>query len=396
MLRLPDLDLPFEVQIDASDRALGGVLVQEGHSVVFESRKLNNAEQRYSTHEKEMTIVVHCLQQWRHYLLRSIFIVVIDNVANTFFKTQKKLSPRQARWKEVIAYITALSEVISDFNENIKQGGKKVLAGGRSLCGKRRKMMDKTERKKATGLLQPLPIPERPWDNIFMDFITRFLKVHDFKSAFVVVDRFSKYAVFVPAPNACPTRKWLSRFWVELFKLLGSKLKFSTVNHPQTDGPDREDQRLAGGIPQALSTGMSPFELAIGVQPRMPLEDSLEKVARRMKKYADRDCRPLEFQVGDKATYMLKLPERLKLHPTFHASFLKPYHEDLDAKRVQRKRVPFLVMKQFDQEIEKILDHRIIRPWDIAERTGELISWFSGRDFRSKSYLGERCYLVAF
>ena len=43
--------------------------------------------------------------------------------------------------KEVIAYITALSEVISDFNENIKQGGKKVLAGGRSLCGKRRKMV---------------------------------------------------------------------------------------------------------------------------------------------------------------------------------------------------------------------------------------------------------------
>ena len=87
VLRLPDLDLPFEVQTDASDRALGGVLVQEGHPVAFESRKLNNAEQRYSTHEKEMTVVVHCLQQWRHYLLGSIFTVVTDNVANTFFKT---------------------------------------------------------------------------------------------------------------------------------------------------------------------------------------------------------------------------------------------------------------------------------------------------------------------
>ncbi|WJZ92849.1 hypothetical protein VitviT2T_011824 [Vitis vinifera] len=96
VLQLPDLDLPFEVQIDASDRALGGVLVQEGHPVAFENRKLNNAEQRYSTHEKEMMVVVHYLQQWIHYLLGSIFIVVTDNVANTFFKTQKKLSPKQA------------------------------------------------------------------------------------------------------------------------------------------------------------------------------------------------------------------------------------------------------------------------------------------------------------
>ena len=100
MLRLLDLDLHFEVHTNASNKALGGVLVQEGHLMAFESRKLNGAEQRYYTHEKEMTMVVHCLQQWRHYLLGGIFTVVTNNVANTFFKTQKKLSARQACWQE--------------------------------------------------------------------------------------------------------------------------------------------------------------------------------------------------------------------------------------------------------------------------------------------------------
>lgn len=103
VLRLPDFELPFEVHTDASDRALGGVLVQEGHPVAFESRKLKEAEQRYSTHEKEMTAVVHCLHTWKHYLQGSRLTVVTDNVANTYFKTQKKLTPKQARWQEFLA-----------------------------------------------------------------------------------------------------------------------------------------------------------------------------------------------------------------------------------------------------------------------------------------------------
>ena len=87
VFQLPNLDLPFEVHTDASDKALGEILVQEGHPMTFEIQKLNGAEQRYSTHEKEMTTVVHCLQQWRHCLLGGIFTVVTDNMANTFFKT---------------------------------------------------------------------------------------------------------------------------------------------------------------------------------------------------------------------------------------------------------------------------------------------------------------------
>nr|XP_009793982.1 PREDICTED: uncharacterized protein LOC104240794 [Nicotiana sylvestris] len=103
VLALPDLAKPFEVQIDASDCALGGVLLQEGHPVAYESRKLKDAERRYATHEKELLAVVHCLRLWRHYLLGTPFVVKRDNIAVSHFVTQPKLNGRQSRWQELLA-----------------------------------------------------------------------------------------------------------------------------------------------------------------------------------------------------------------------------------------------------------------------------------------------------
>ena len=95
-LKLPDLELSFEVHTNESSKAIGVVLVQEGHPIAFESQKLDAIEQRYNTHEKEMTAIIHCLETWKHYLMGTRFIVVTDNVANTFFKTKKKLTVMQA------------------------------------------------------------------------------------------------------------------------------------------------------------------------------------------------------------------------------------------------------------------------------------------------------------
>nr|CAN62036.1 hypothetical protein VITISV_019703 [Vitis vinifera] len=84
VLALPDHTKVFEVHTNALDFAIGGVLMQERHPIAFESRKLNDAERRYMVQEKEMTAIT-------------------DNVATSYFQTQKKLSPKQARWQDFLA-----------------------------------------------------------------------------------------------------------------------------------------------------------------------------------------------------------------------------------------------------------------------------------------------------
>ncbi|KAE8696991.1 cytochrome P450 78A7-like [Hibiscus syriacus] len=274
VLVLPDHTKSFEVFTDASDVAIGGVLMQEGHPVSYESRKLNETERRYTVHEKEMTIVVHYLRTWRHYLLGSKFIVFTDNVANIYFLTQKKLSPKHARWQEFLAEFDLSFE--HKFRKAGHPGIHRTLAlivehyywphMGNDVEAYVKKCLvcqqEKIEQNKLAGLLQPLPIPERPWESLSMDFIVGLPVTDGFSSIMVVIDRFSTYGTFIPASKVCPageaTRLFLKhvveywgvpktiisdwdtrftgRFWKELFKLMGSSLNFSTSVHPQTDG----------------------------------------------------------------------------------------------------------------------------------------------------------------
>ncbi|MCO5604456.1 hypothetical protein L7F22_058622 [Adiantum nelumboides] len=120
----------------------------------------------------------------------------------------------------------------------------------------------KFDRHKAQGLLQPLPIPTRPWERIAMDFIfdlPRTQSGHD--GIWTIIDRFSKQAHFVPMKKTLKPDhlarlfvaqifrlhgmpetivsdrdpRFTSLFWKAIWENIGTRLQFSSSFYPQTD-----------------------------------------------------------------------------------------------------------------------------------------------------------------
>jgi hypothetical protein len=93
----------YTLSTDASGVGVGAVLTQmQGEHervIAYHSRKLNDAERRYTVHERELLGVVDACRAWRHYLSDGRFLLLTDNWANKHLHTQPHLDPkRQARW----------------------------------------------------------------------------------------------------------------------------------------------------------------------------------------------------------------------------------------------------------------------------------------------------------
>ncbi|CAI7901147.1 unnamed protein product, partial [Closterium sp. NIES-54] len=134
----------------------------------------------------------------------------------------------------------------------------------------------KSSKQKKAGLLQPLPVPEQPWQVVSLDFITGLPPTnagHD--TILVVINKFSKMGHFIPthttartdetaqlflkyiiSQHGIPTTlisdrdpKLTSKFWKELMSLMGTRLAISSAYHPQTNG---QTERLNQIVEQLL------------------------------------------------------------------------------------------------------------------------------------------------
>ncbi|GJP80631.1 hypothetical protein CLOP_g10832 [Closterium sp. NIES-67] len=362
VLTLPDPERDYVIEADASDQAVGAVLMQDQGNglqpIAYLSKKLHGAELNYPIHDKEALAIVIAFKAWRCYLEGRRTTVYTDHCSLKYLKTQPNLSRRQVRWIDFLethfhydivykpghknkadalsrpAHVAAIqwdSDIayrkgstkiwvpnypplrqllLEEYHDVLYAGhfgSNKTITGIAkhyywphmaddvqkfvTSCDTCQRM--KSSKQKKAGLLQPLPVPEQPWQVVSLDFITGLPPTssgHD--AILVVIDKFSKMGHFIPTHTTARTEetaqlfvrhiisqhgipttlisdrdpKFTSKFWKELMSLLGTKLAMSSAYHPQTDGQtERLNQIVEQLLRAACKDDISKWDLHLPV-----------------------------------------------------------------------------------------------------------------------------------
>jgi hypothetical protein len=103
VLNIDDPNESFVICTYACKEGLGGILMQNGHVIGYESRKIKEHERNYATHELELATIVHTLRMWRHYLMGKKFELRTDHIGLKYLFEQLTLNARQTRWLEFLS-----------------------------------------------------------------------------------------------------------------------------------------------------------------------------------------------------------------------------------------------------------------------------------------------------
>ena len=98
----PNRNNDFEIMCDVNDYAMEAVLGQRNEkifkAIYYSNKNFNEAQENYTTIEKEMLAMVFACEKFRSYILGSHVIIHIDHVAIKYLMAKKGAKPRLIRW----------------------------------------------------------------------------------------------------------------------------------------------------------------------------------------------------------------------------------------------------------------------------------------------------------
>ena len=71
--------------------------------MAYESRKLEEHERNYSTHDLDLDAIIHALNIWWHYLIGRKYLLILDKISLKYLFDQQNLNARQARWLSILS-----------------------------------------------------------------------------------------------------------------------------------------------------------------------------------------------------------------------------------------------------------------------------------------------------
>ncbi|KAI3780620.1 hypothetical protein L2E82_10605 [Cichorium intybus] len=240
----------------------------------------------------------------------------------------------------------------------------------------------KSNHQKPYGEIQPLPIPEKKWDHITMDFMTKLPRTpRGYDSIWVIVDRLTKSAQFIPYKEKYRVDQ-LAKIYID--EMAPYEALYGAPCRTPTCWTEVGEKPLAG--PEIVAQTEEKIKL---------IRENLKVAQNRQKQYADRRVKPIEFQVGDMVmlkvspwkglirfgkkgklsprfigpfrisqrvgavAYRLELPDELHgIHDVFHVSHLRKTLFD-KAQHIPLAEIEVDEKLRYPEQPERVLDRKI-------------------------------------
>nr|GEY27248.1 reverse transcriptase domain-containing protein [Tanacetum cinerariifolium] len=414
ILALPEGGEDFVVYCNASHKGLGAVLMQRKKVIAYALHQLKIHDKNYTTHDLELGSVVFALEIWRNYLHKTKCTVFTDHNSLQHILDQKKLNMRQHCWLEYVSYYDCeiryplgKANVVADalsWKEQIKPIRVQALVMTIGLEHPNQILNAQTEARKPENIknedvggmldensknpeklkvekLEPhvdgtLCLNGRSWLPCYDDLRTLPKSSQGYDTIWVIVDRLTKSAIFVPMRETDPIEK-LARMYLK--EALGTSLDMITAYHPEID---RQSERTIQTLEDMMracvidfgkgwvnhlslvkfsynnsyytSIKAAPFEVLYGRKCRSPIcwtevgeaqllgpeliQETTEKIIQikqrmqaardRQKSYADLKRKSIEFQIRDRVMLMVSpwkgvvcFGKRGKLNPKYVGPF---------------------------------------------------------------------------